>query len=196
LAADLKQQTLEALRSGIANSDQMRSWIAARTGEMPDSRFVNAHAWALVRLQKEGLIEKLETKTYRLLQKPEADQSVPPPSESFTPKWAKKLIHSANSKNAKLAPGLPKFTEQDLLHLWNACGGRCSVTGLPFSSKQVGEGKAKRVYAPSLDRIVAGGAYSRENCRLVMVGINFAINSWGLDTYLELAEAAVKRQES
>lgn len=69
------------------------------------------------------------------------------------------------------------------------------MTGLPFSLEQIGSGKAKRVFAPSLDRVQAGGCYSRENCRLVMVGVNFAINRWGLDTYLRLAEAAVRFQD-
>jgi hypothetical protein len=69
------------------------------------------------------------------------------------------------------------------------------VTGLPFSLEKIGSGAAKKVFAPSLDRIQAGGCYSRENCRLVMVGVNFAINSWGLDTYLRLAEAAVRFQD-
>jgi hypothetical protein len=49
------------------------------------------------------------------------------------------------------------------------------------------------IYAPSLDRLDPTAGYSRENCRLVSVGINFAMNRWGLDTYLELAEASVNQ---
>ena len=189
---DLKRLTLDALRRGIFNSDAMREWLAANAGQTIDSCFTNAHAWALVHLQKDGLIEKVAEKTYRLIEASQTEHKVPEPTDDFMPRWAKVHISKANNKNG---PECPRFTNDDLLHLWNECGGRCAVTGLPFSLEKVGSGAAKKVFAPSLDRIQAGGCYSRENCRLVMVGVNFAINSWGLDTYLRLAEAAVRFQE-
>jgi hypothetical protein len=79
-----------------------------------------------------------------------------------------------------------------LVALWHRCGGRCAITGLPFSEKKVGGGQAKRAFAPSLDRIDPEGPYARENCRLVMVAVNFAMNAWGLEVYLGLAKAAVE----
>lgn len=192
MKTDMKKLTLQALRQGISNSDEMREWIASETGEAITSRFTNAHAWALVHLQKKNLIEKVSRATYRLSSKSVPDYSVPEPTETYMPQWAIAHINKARIKNAA---DCPPFTEDDLLYLWKDCGGRCSVTGLPFSFEKIGSGKAKKVYAPSLDRIQPGGCYSRENCRLVMVGVNFGINSWGLDTYLRLAEAATHFQE-
>jgi hypothetical protein len=66
---------------------------------------------------------------------------------------------------------------------------------LPFSEEKIGLGKAKRAFAPSIDKIDPAGFYTVENCRLVMVAINFAINAWGLEVYLRLAEAAIRGLE-
>ena len=101
------------------------------------------------------------------------------------------MVGRANRSNPA---GTPYFTNDDLIALWHDCGGRCSVTGLVFSFDSVGSSLVKRAYAPSLDRITAGAPYTRENCRLVMVAINFAMNAWGLDVYLCLANAAVQAQ--
>lgn len=108
------------------------------------------------------------------------------------PPWARTWIYAAERKNG---PEGPRFTEQDLLELWRRCGGRCAVTKLPFSEEKIGLGKAKRAFAPSIDKIDPTDFYTVENCRLVMVAINFAINSWGLEVYLRLAQAAVEAAE-
>lgn len=189
--------TVEALRQGIGDSRRMRAWIANRLGAPPRKHFVNTHAWALVDLQRQGRIEKVAPHLYRLAP---SDSTVDPadrvaPPRPPLPQWARQLIGRANRANRLLStaaePG-PIFTSDDLIALWERGHGRCEITGLAFNLRKVGTGKAKRVYAPSLDRIDGGGFYTRENCRLVMVGINFALNRWGLDTYLELAEAAVE----
>ena len=78
------------------------------------------------------------------------------------------------------------------MELWRQCAGRCAVTGLEYSEKKVGSGQAKRAFAPSIDKIDPSGIYELENCRLVMVAINFALNAWGLEVYLDLAKAAVR----
>jgi hypothetical protein len=72
------------------------------------------------------------------------------------------------------------------------CSGRCKITHLDFSDEKVGLGQAKRAYAPSLDRIDPEGLYAADNCRLVMVAINFALNAWGEEVYVCLARAAVR----
>ena len=70
--------------------------------------------------------------------------------------------------------------------------GRCAVTGQEFTDEQVGTGKAKRAFAPSLDRIDPEDGYHQANCRLVMAAVNFGMNAWGLEVYLEVARAALK----
>ncbi len=81
---------------------------------------------------------------------------------------------------------------EDLVVLWRDCGGRCAVTRGEFSNETVGRGLVKRAYAPSLDRIDHEKPYTRDNCRLVMVAVNFAMNTWGEDTFLRLATLAAE----
>ena len=64
--------------------------------------------------------------------------------------------------------------------VWERCEGRCAVSGLEFSEVQVGGGRARRPYAPSLDRIDTRRGYEPDNVRLVCAVANFAMNAWGL----------------
>lgn len=50
------------------------------------------------------------------------------------------------------------------------------------------------LHAGRPNRGQGGEVYTRENGRLVMVAVNFAMNSWGLDVYLALARDAVRNQ--
>ena len=72
----LKQPTLEYVRAGVSNSDEMRRRLAhdfkltdkdlskKLANKVP--KFTNNHAWALVRLgeRQDGLIKKVAKKTY------------------------------------------------------------------------------------------------------------------------------------
>lgn len=58
---------------------------------------------------------------------------------------------------------------------------------------QVGGGKARRPYAPSLDRIDPGRGYEPDNVRLVCAVANFAMNAWGLEPVLHMARAMAKK---
>ena len=66
------------------------------------------------------------------------------------------------------------------------------LSGLAFRLTEVGSGAARRPYAPSLDRIDATLPYSRANCRLVLQAVNFALNSFGDDVFLEMARATTE----
>ena len=104
------------------------------------------------------------------------------------PLWARRLIGRANA----VTP-LPGFTEEDLMTAWECCEGRCAVSGLEFSEVQVGGGKARRPYAPSLDRIDPRRGYEPDNVRLVCAVANFAMNAWGLEPVLDMARAMAKK---
>jgi hypothetical protein len=76
--AEFEQLTLELLRRGITNSDQMRNEIRVgrqlilkkSTGTWnatPSDKFVNEHAWTLEDLVVRKIIEKTTEKEYRLL---------------------------------------------------------------------------------------------------------------------------------
>ena len=104
------------------------------------------------------------------------------------PKWAADLVRAANQRNRARGSTDP-FTLEDLKVLWVECGGRCAVSGLPFSLAIVGDGQAKRPFAPSLDRKDRHQPYTLNNVRLVTPVANFAMNAWGLDPVLILAAA-------
>lgn len=50
----MRDLSLEALRAGIHNSDEMRDYISKKLQQPNDSQFTNTHAWALVDLQASG----------------------------------------------------------------------------------------------------------------------------------------------
>jgi hypothetical protein len=60
---------------------------------------------------------------------------------------------------------------------WERCEGRCAVSGLDFSEAHVGGGRARRLYAPSLDRIDPRRGYEPDNVRLVCEVADFAMNA-------------------
>ena len=184
--AHLAELTLDALSAGYTTSSAIRAHIAEELGIVLTSKTINTHAWALVDLQASKAIIKVGKGSYRLAYSvPRAEYVVEPPTLVKVPEWARDLVSRANRFNK--SRGL-SFSMEDLIILWERCGGRCSVTGGEFSNEKVGQGLVKRAFAPSIDRIDPGQPYSPENCRLVMVAVNFAMNTWGEDTFLRLAK--------
>lgn len=113
---------------------------------------------------------------------------VAPPVLGSMPYWARVLIGRAN----RLMPS-PGFTEEDMMTAWERCEGRCAVSGLEFSEELVGTGRARKPYAPSLDRVDRSRGYEPENVRLVTAVANFAMNAWGREPVLDLARAMAQK---
>ncbi len=108
---------------------------------------------------------------------------VDPPIPGAVPRWARVLLQRAN----RLTPG--GLSAEDLLAIWERSEGRCAISDLPFSFEVIGTGKAKRPFAPSLDRIDRLGGYEPRNVRLVCAIANFAMNAWGPEPLIALAKA-------
>jgi hypothetical protein len=99
-------------------------------------------------------------------------------------RFALRLLAVARG-NAKRRRGLPfSLTQADVLQLLRSAGWRCSVTRTPFSLDRVGN---QRPYAPSIDRIDSAVGYVPENCRIVCVAANMAMNTWGESVLRTLA---------
>jgi hypothetical protein len=114
--------------------------------------------------------------------------AIDPPDPGRPPKWAQVLVNAANTRN-RARESKETYSNMDLVAAWEECGGCCAVSGLPFSLQVVGDGQAKRPFAPSLDRIDRHKPYQRGNVRLVVSIANFAMNAWGEEPLLQLASA-------
>jgi hypothetical protein len=66
--------------------------------------------------------------------------------------------------------------------------GNCAVTGLAFNLEISGH-RARKPHSPSIDRVIPGGAYSEENCRMVVTIYNLARSNFSDEDVLELARA-------
>ena len=198
--AALAEATIELLRLGVGQSERMRERLAVTYGiDTSDTswpRFVNNHAWALVRLQATEAIRKLAPDHYELTPGPTpraALLDIPTPAihaDAPLPRWAREMVVTATRKNSKRWQAVP-FTEEHLHALWDDCGGRCKLTGLLSKETQIGTGRARKPHAPSLDREDPEKPYTQGNCRLVLQAVNFALNSWGDEVFDTVTEARV-----
>lgn len=66
----------------------------------------------------------------------------------------------------------------DVLSIFHAQGGRCSVSHVQFSLEKI-NGASRRPFAPSIDRIDSTKGYVKGNIRIVCVAVNLAMNEWG-----------------
>lgn len=121
---------------------------------------------------------------------------IDPPDTERPPKWAWALVGAAKTRNRARWPVIPEavFSMADLIASWERCGGYCAVSGLPFGFQVVGNGQARRPFAPSLDRIDPDKPYQRDNVRLVVSIANFAMNAWGEEPLLQLASAIHRKR--
>lgn len=68
-------------------------------------------------------------------------------------------------------------------------GGKCMLTGIPFSSEKL-SGR-RRPWLPSLDRIDSSKGYIDGNMRLVCSAVNIALNDWGDEVFWRIVESAI-----
>ena len=101
----------------------------------------------------------------------------------------KSVVNGAQSRARRAGRPLDPDLMSLVFALYEAQGGRCALTGLRFDLRIVGNGKARRPFAPSLDRIDSTGGYTQDNVRLVCQAVNFALNAYGEDTFREIAAA-------
>ena len=86
------------------------------------------------------------------------------------------------------------LTDDDLHALWEACEGRCAVSGLPFSLDTFGDALVKHPFAPSIDRIESRKGYTLKNSRLVCTAANLAMNQWGEEVLRRVSKGVVAKE--
>jgi len=100
---------------------------------------------------------------------------------------AKQLIKGAKQR------GLATFSLEWLEKKLES--GVCELSGLPFNLINSSQ-YSKNPYAPSLDRIDANDTeYSINNTRVVLSCINQALNQYGLEHFLKMAQAVIDYQK-
>lgn len=114
------------------------------------------------------------------------------PWRKYAERWIP-LTYSSTKKNAAKRHITFELSMAEYLALIERANGRCMLSGIPFDTRHVGKGK-RRPWAPSLDRIDSCKGYSAQNCRLVCVAANLAMNEWGEGVLRTLAKALTNRR--
>lgn len=78
------------------------------------------------------------------------------------------------------------LTERQLQFICMRSAGRCEVTGIKFSERQL-PGRTVRPFRQSLDRKDATKGYDVDNCRLVLTSVNIAMSAWGEEVIQQVA---------
>lgn len=100
-------------------------------------------------------------------------------------------VYASMLKNARSRGRDVEITLGDVEAMWDESGGRCALSGIPFDFER--RGRKRRPFAPSIDRIDSMKAYTRANCRLVCVAVNYAMSDWGEGVLRQVAHGILGR---
>lgn len=73
--------------------------------------------------------------------------------------------------------------------------GKCQMTGIPFTVSDNLNPHERQPWTPSLDRIDRTKGYVPGNCRLICSIANIAMNTWGEEPLMVLADVLVRQRE-
>jgi hypothetical protein len=108
------------------------------------------------------------------------------------PPWVREM-YRISERNAKRRNIPFNLTRQEFREMVERSEGRCMMTGIEFEFDRF-EGSCRRPFAPSLDRIRSTEGYTADNCRLICVLVNLALNQWGAEPLLRVARNLVQRE--
>jgi anti-sigma28 factor (negative regulator of flagellin synthesis) len=111
--------------------------------------------------------------------------------QTLSPAWLNRL--QARRKSGAQKKGISfELIEPDFIaKLYEQQGRRCAVSGVKFNLERHPNALVKYPFAPSIDRKLSTGGYTKENVRLVCVAVNFGLNQWGDEVFLAVARGAV-----
>jgi hypothetical protein len=89
--------------------------------------------------------------------------------------------------------GIPfELTLDEAFSLFHQAGGKCTLTKIEFDLSPA-NGR-KRPYAASIDRIDSSLGYTKENCRIISVAMNLALNWYGEEVFEDIAMAYIRQR--
>lgn len=105
-------------------------------------------------------------------------------------RWEVDLIRSAKTR-ASLKNLEFSITPEYIRSLFEASGGKCQLTGIPFDFDKSYVPYERRPYVPSIDRINPSAGYTEGNVRLICSAVNIAMNTWGMPVLMRIATALI-----
>lgn len=102
------------------------------------------------------------------------------------PTWLYEL-HKNARKNAKARGREFDLTKEDMEALFDRANGRCEVSRIKLNTGHNSAAGSRPPWGASLDRIDPSRGYTRDNCRLVCMAVNYAMHEWGQEILEELA---------
>lgn len=128
---------------------------------------------------------------------PRRPRIVPSPSTSSARRTACRKA-AQNARVRAIRKGMDfHLSADDLLSLGERQEWRCAVSGLKFNLEY--DAESRFTYNPfgiSIDRTDCAKGYCPSNVRLVLTAVNFALNDWGDDIFIEIAKAVAAKASS
>ena len=94
--------------------------------------------------------------------------------------WVNRMIKNTQSRARKYRRA--QLTSEVAKDALRSSGGRCAITGVPFS---LAGGRSP--YAPSFDRLDCSRGYEASNIRIVLCAVNLALSNWGDEVFHHIA---------
>ena len=117
-------------------------------------------------------------------------QSIPPLPRELIDLKQYSTIYSTARKNARHRNIDFELTREEFYQLVRESKERCAISGIAFNFTYK-NGK-RRPFAPSLDRINSAKGYSKQNCRVISLIANLALNEWGEASLLKFCKAVFR----
>lgn len=108
------------------------------------------------------------------------------------PSWVREM-YRITERNARRRHIPFALTRQEFREIVERSQGRCMMTGIEFEFEAY-KGSCRRPFAPSLDRVDSTKGYYADNCRLICVLVNLALNQWGTEPLMRVARNLVQRE--
>lgn len=104
------------------------------------------------------------------------------------------ILLKAAKRNAKNKDVQFDIDIEYLQNLWDTQSGSCLLSKRKFDLEPP-SGTFTNYNAPSLDRIIPSKGYTKGNVRLIIWGLNLAINEFGLDEFIKLSKEVLNNYE-